>query len=158
MMDRTRSLYRTSKAGPPIQHERDGRGRRMSGLVAAAFATMILTAWAGTSGADAEDRNGAGSDRVRCSNGWLTFAVRRLSQAEHDRLQGSVANLPVATVHTIRKTAVRNLVFYPDAGSGEILFRLDTGEPQKKAIHAALVTEEVYLAARDCLHEQWGGE
>ena len=52
------------------------------------------------------------------------------------------------TTLSIRKSAVRNLMFYADTGGGEVVFFLETGSVERpRVFYSALMTEQVYRAS-----------
>ena len=114
----------------------------------------LLAAWTLSPPAIAEDRNGTGI-AVVCGAGWVTFELPGISEAEREEIMKGVplANHAWRTMLTIRKRAVRNLVFYAHTGGGEVVFFLETGSVERpRAPYSALVTEPVYRDVLACLN------
>lgn len=107
---------------------------------------LLLTA------AAAQERSGA-ARHVGCGDAWVTFALPAVSQDERRASAGlPMVNAPKETVLSIRKRDVRNLVWFPDTRTGEVVFSLQVVHPERdKVIYSALVTEAVYLAVLACL-------
>ena len=113
----------------------------------------LYTACALASGAAAQDRKRAQPDVV-CGAEWVTFRLPGIPKEERGQFERGVpiANHPRGTVLTIPKRAVRNVIYYPDTGGGEIVFFLETGSTERPRVYySGLVTGQVYQDLLQCL-------
>ena len=102
----------------------------------------------------AQDRHDV-RPHVLCCAPWVTFRLPDISEAERKEIMAGalVVNQTQRTVLSIRKSAVRNLMFCADTGGGEGVFFLETGSIERpRVFYSALVTEQVYRDGLACLN------